>query len=70
MSQVLRKVLKRYKCRSFLLWVWSQNKAFYQGSHQLETGSMKVKTTLLQTIVFINASWFGQVHREHAACNG
>ena len=70
MSQDFRKVLKRYKCRYILLWVWSENKAFYQGTRQLETGSMKVKTTFLQTIVFINTSSFGQVHREHATCNG
>ena len=56
MSQVVRKVLKRYKCRQFLLWVWSQNKAFEQGSHQLETCSMKVKTTFIQTTVLSSST--------------
>ena len=71
MSQVIRKVLSRGKCRELWLWFLSQNKASDHGSHQLESGSMKVKTALLQSIVYINiSSSFGEVHREHTACNG
>ena len=43
MSQVVRNVLKRYKCRQFLLWIWSQNKAFIRAPTNLELVQWKSK---------------------------